>query len=210
MLLHGPELGAGEVSHLKVAIGGSVITSFGLLIRRPSGVTPAGVGRARRVAGRYRGTINAGMNRFREVVRYGIVGVINAGTYLALYTVLVLLGVPYVMAAVVAFPLPVAFGYWLHERWTFGRNEPTMRRLAIFLLLQIMVFAAGLGLLVLLVNGLGLDPILARVFATPVSPLLAYLGSRTFVFAQPTKRARLAAHEASPGPSSAAGGWDPA
>jgi hypothetical protein len=36
VLLHGPELAAGELSHLKVTIGDSVITSFGLLIRRPT------------------------------------------------------------------------------------------------------------------------------------------------------------------------------
>jgi hypothetical protein len=35
---HGPELAAGELSHLKVAIGESVSTSFGILIHRP----PAG------------------------------------------------------------------------------------------------------------------------------------------------------------------------
>jgi putative flippase GtrA len=146
------------------------------------------------------------MNRFYELVRYGIVGVINASSYLALYTALVLLGIPYVLAAVVAFPVPVAFGYWLHERWTFARNEPTMRRLVVFLALQIMAFGVGLGLLVLLVNGVGVDPILARVIVTPVPTLLAYLGSRIFVFAQPTSRARLAAPE----PSGTAGGWDAA
>jgi putative flippase GtrA len=154
------------------------------------------------------GTIGAAVNRFYELVRYGIVGVINASSYLALYTALVLLGVPYVLAAVVAFPIPVAFGYWLHERWTFARNEPTMRRLAVFLALQIMAFGAGLGLLVLLVNGVGVDPILARVIVTPVPTLLAYLGTRIFVFAQPTSGARLVVRDAAPEPSGSSGGWD--
>jgi putative flippase GtrA len=181
-------------SHPKVTIGDSVITSFGLFIRRPAtdadrpSAGVAGCGPAPQYHRR-------AMNRFYEVVRYGIVGVVNAGFYLALYTALVLLGVPYVLAAVVAFPVPVACGYWLHERWTFARNEPTMRRLAVFLVLQIMGFAAGLGLLVLLVNGLGLGPILARVIVTPVGPLATYLASRALIFAKPSTLGTPALHD---------------
>jgi hypothetical protein len=36
VLQHGPDLDAGELAHLKVALGDSVITSFGIMIRRPS------------------------------------------------------------------------------------------------------------------------------------------------------------------------------
>jgi putative flippase GtrA len=125
------------------------------------------------------------MQRFHELVRYGIVGLVNAGSYLALYSVLVLLGVPYLLAAVVAFPLPVALGYWLHERWTFATNALTVRRLGMFLVLQIFAFGAGLGLLVLFVSGLGWNPILARVIATPIGPLATYVASRWLIFSRP-------------------------
>jgi putative flippase GtrA len=124
------------------------------------------------------------MQRFYELVRYGIVGVVNAGSYLALYTVLVLVGVPYLLAAVVAFPLPVALGYWLHERWTFASNAPTVRRLGMFLVLQIFAFGVGLGLLVLFVSGLGWNPILARVIAMPIGPLATYVASRWLIFSR--------------------------
>jgi putative flippase GtrA len=124
------------------------------------------------------------MQRLYELARYSVVGVFNAGTYLGLYTVLVLLGMPYVLAAIVAFPLPVALGYWLHEHWTFARSTPTMRRLGAFLLLQGVSFGFSLLLLVILVSGFGVNAILARVFTTLLSPLLVYLGSRAFVFAE--------------------------
>jgi putative flippase GtrA len=129
-------------------------------------------------------TIGIEMQRTKELMRYGIVGALNAATYLALYTALVLVGVPYVVAAIVGFPLPVALGYWLHERWTFARNEPTLRRLGSFLMLQILAFGGGLLLLVLLVSGLGVNPIVARVIATPISPLLVYVVGRALIFAE--------------------------
>jgi putative flippase GtrA len=125
-------------------------------------------------------------DRFFELVRYGVVGLVNVGTYLGLYSLLVVLGVPYLLAAIVAYPLPVALGYWLHEHWTFARSEPTMRRLGIFLILQACAFGVGLGLLVLLVNGFGWNPIVARVVATPVGPLVTYVASRVLIFSSPT------------------------
>lgn len=140
------------------------------------------------------------MERIKEFVRYGIVGAVNAAVYLALYSALVLAGVPYVLAAIVGFPLPVALGYWLHERWTFARNEPTLGRLGTFLVLQILSFGLGLLLLVALVSGLGVDPILARVISTPVPPLLVYGASRALIFAEspkvpaPTTRDGAAGH----------------
>lgn len=139
------------------------------------------------------------MRRIKEFLRYGIVGALNAGVYLALYTALVLVGVPYVLAAIVAFPLPVALGYWLHERWTFARNEPTLSRLGAFLVLQILSFGLGLLLLVALVSALGVDPILARILATPVSPLFVYIASRALVFAESPKVAVPTTHDGASG-----------
>src|ERR1700727_610960 len=46
-------------------------------------------------------TIGVDMRQTKELLRYGIVGAFNAAFYLALYTVLVLVGVPYVGAAIV-------------------------------------------------------------------------------------------------------------
>jgi putative flippase GtrA len=138
------------------------------------------------------------MQRIYELMRYGVVGLINAGTYLGMYSGLVLIGVPFVLAAVLAFPLPVALGYWLHEHWTFARGEPTARRLGAFLLLQAMALGGSLLLLILLVDGLGLNAILARVITTPLLPLLAYLVSRTFVFAKPTSPSAPAVRDVAP------------
>lgn len=139
------------------------------------------------------------MSRFHELLRYGVVGLFNAGTYLGLYTVLVLVGMPYVLAAIVAFPLPVALGYWLHEHWTFARKDPTARRLGAFLGLQALSLGGSVLLLVALVDGLHVDPILARVITTPISPLLVYLGSRTFIFGEHRAPSRPPAHDPLPG-----------
>jgi putative flippase GtrA len=127
------------------------------------------------------------MQRFRELLRYGAVGLTNAFTYLTLYSGMVLVGVPYGLAAVAAFPIPAVLGYWLHEHWTFARGEPTASRLGAFLLLQSGSLALSLLLLVALVDGFGVDPIPARVITAPFAPVFVYIVSRAFVFAKPSK-----------------------
>ena len=95
----------------------------------------------------------------------------------------------------VAFPLPVAAGYWLHERWTFASNAVTVRRLGLFLALQVLAFACGLGLLVLFVSGLHWNPIVARIVATPIGPLATYLIGRSYIFSAPHPLDSAAIHD---------------
>jgi putative flippase GtrA len=128
------------------------------------------------------------MERFLELARYAIVGLVNAAAYIGLYTILIMAGMHYVLAAIVAYPLPVALGYWLHEHWTFARSQPTMRRLGMFLALQAAAFCVGLGLLVVLVSGLHWNPIVARIVATPIGPIVTYFASRVFIFDTPPTR----------------------
>lgn len=127
------------------------------------------------------------IQRFSQFLRYGAVGVFNAGTYLLLYSALILLGVPYVAAAILAFPLPVALGYWLHEHWTFSRGEPTAARLGAFVLVQAGSALFSLLLLIAFVDGLGVPAIPARIVTTVMTPLLVYVISRAYVFAAPAK-----------------------
>lgn len=125
---------------------------------------------------------SAAAARVHELMRFALVGVVNAGTYFALYTVLVLAGVPYVLAAVLAFPLPVALGYWLHEHWTFERGEPTARGLAGFLAIHVAALGLGLVVLIALVDGLGVGAIPARAISIPLAPAFTYLLSRAWIF----------------------------
>jgi len=124
------------------------------------------------------------MGSWREILRYGVVGVVNAATYLLAYIALVLAGVHYVVAAVVGFIPSVALGYWLHEHWTFERGLPSRRGLAAFAATQVAALGVSVTLLVAIVDGLGAGEILGRVATTPVAPVLTYLVSRAWIFAK--------------------------
>jgi putative flippase GtrA len=124
------------------------------------------------------------VGRFRELARFGLVGGFNAATYFGLYTAGVLVGVPYLLSALVAFLLSASLGYWLHEHWTFKGRTPTVRGWASWLAAQGGATLLNLALLALLVDGLDVDKILAQAVLLPVTPIATYLVGRRYVFSR--------------------------
>jgi putative flippase GtrA len=122
--------------------------------------------------------------QFRELARFGLVGCFNAATYFALYTAGVLTGVPYLLAALVAFALSASIGYWLHEHWTFGGGQPNMRGWTTWLAAQGTATLLNLALLAVLVDVFDANKIVAQALLLPVPPVATYLVGRRWVFSR--------------------------
>jgi putative flippase GtrA len=120
--------------------------------------------------------------RIHELVRFGLVGGFNAATYFGGYTALVLLGVPYLLGALIAFFVSASLGYWLHEHWTFKGATPTVRGWVSWLAAQGIATLLNLALLAVLVDGFDLDSILAQAVLMPVTPIATYFAGRRWVF----------------------------
>jgi putative flippase GtrA len=120
----------------------------------------------------------------RELVRFGLVGGFNAATYFAGYAGLVVVGVPYLLAAVVAFVASASLGYWLHEHWTFKGASPSLRGWVSWLAAQAGATGLNLVLLAIAVDGLGANKILAQLVLLPVTPAMTYLVGRRWVFSK--------------------------
>ena len=124
------------------------------------------------------------VGRFRELARFGLVGGFNAATYFGLYTAGVLVGVPYLLSAIVAFALSASLGYWLHEHWTFGGGQPSVRGWSTWLAAQGAATLLNLALLAVLVDVLDANKIIAQAVLLPVTPLATYVVGRRWVFSR--------------------------
>jgi putative flippase GtrA len=124
------------------------------------------------------------VGRFGELARFGLVGGFNAATYFGGYTAGVLLGVPYLISAFVAFVLSASLGYWLHEHWTFKGAQPTVRGWISWLAAQGGATGLNLVLLAALVDGFDVNKILAQAVLLPVTPVVTYLVGRRWVFSR--------------------------
>lgn len=122
------------------------------------------------------------MERLGEIARFGLVGAFNAGTYFGIFAAGVLAGVPYLVAATVAFVISATIGYWLHEHWTFKGAAPTVRAWLAWVGAQAGGIALNMVLLVVLVDAFGAGPLIAQLVLMPVPPVATYLVGRRWVF----------------------------
>ena len=120
--------------------------------------------------------------RLGELARYGTVGAATGLSYFGLYSLGVVAGVRYFLAAPLAFVVTASAGYFLHEYWTFKGRRPSVRALLAWLGAQSGIVALSLALLSLLVGVVGLGPILAQALLMPLAPVLAYALSRALIF----------------------------
>jgi len=104
-----------------------------------------------------------------QVVRFGLVGVVNTLTYYACYLALRTVA-PYLFAHVVAFALSTVGSFFLNSYVTY-RTRPTWRRFLLFPLTVLINFVVTTAGVALLVEVVGLDerpaPLVAALAAIP-------------------------------------------
>ncbi|HVW42919.1 MAG TPA: GtrA family protein [Amycolatopsis sp.] len=112
-----------------------------------------------------------------RMIRFGLVGVVNTGTYYLLY-LLFNLFLPYLAAHVCAFVISMVGSYFLNCYFTF-RTRPTLKKFLLFPLSNVTNFvvqSVGLYILVSLlhVNHI-IAPLLAAAVAIPITFVIAKL-----------------------------------
>jgi putative flippase GtrA len=137
----------------------------------------------------------------RQLVRFGLVGLVNTGTYYAMY-LLFLMALPYLAAHVLAFSLSTVGSFFLNSWFTY-RTRPTWRKFVLFPLSTAANFVITTGGVYLMVDVAGLShrvaPLAAMVVAVPITFLVARL-----IMLRPEGAATPAATEApAPAPDSA-------
>ncbi|HJQ45121.1 MAG TPA: GtrA family protein [Amycolatopsis sp.] len=131
-----------------------------------------------------------------RMIRFGLVGVLNTGTYYVLYLLFTQV-LPYLAAHVCAFGISMVGSYFLNCYFTF-RTRPTLKKFLLFPLsnaTNFVVQSVGLYVLVSLlhVNHV-VAPLLAAAVAIPITFVVAKL-----VLLGPDREP--AAQQASPGVS---------
>lgn len=120
-----------------------------------------------------------------EVVRFGLVGVVNTLTYYAAYLLLVLV-LPYLVAHVLAFAVSMTGSFFLNCRFTY-RTRPTWRKFLLYPLTvaaNFVITTVGVAVLVELVGvGERPAPLLAALAAIP----LTFLATRAVLVGRGTQ-----------------------
>jgi putative flippase GtrA len=118
----------------------------------------------------------------RQFVRFCLVGTLNTGLALLVYTAGVSAGVWYLAASVAGFAAGTVNGYLLNRVWTFHAGPATIGGLARYGFVQTGALGLNLATLFLLVDGAGVERIAAQALTLPLVSLVAFAGNRRWTF----------------------------
>jgi len=118
-----------------------------------------------------------------QVLRFGLVGVLNTGVTYALYFGLLMLSLRAGLAWFMAYVAGMAVSLALNTRWTFGQRERLSAwQVGRFVAVNVAALLVSTALVALMADGLRWNKQLSGVLATPFSMAINYLGNRWFVY----------------------------
>ncbi len=119
-----------------------------------------------------------------QLVRFSIVGASGFAVNLVLYDVFVKhLGIQYLVAESIAWIIAAGNNFVWNRHWTFKARAGEVRVQAIrFLLVSLLALAFNLAVLRGLVEGAGLDKVVAEVLALALATPLNFLGNKLWSF----------------------------
>jgi len=121
-----------------------------------------------------------------QLLRFAIVGISGYVVNLAVFTLaLNVAGMPYLLAATIAFLVAVSNNFLWNRRWTFKLDEhhrPVHHQAARFLTVSVVAFLAGLGLLALLVEAAGMPEVAAQAISIVAVTPLSFLANKLWSF----------------------------
>jgi putative flippase GtrA len=119
----------------------------------------------------------------REFLRYAVVGGAQNGLNLLVFAGAVWVGVPYLLASVIAAVAALSFSFVLNHMWTFPSAESRVAARAIrFALIWAAVVALTLLVLAILVDVADLPRVLAQAIAILLAAPLSYGAQRRWAF----------------------------
>lgn len=121
---------------------------------------------------------------FAEIIKFGIVGVLNTLIDLTVFIILnKYWGVYSVIAQVVSYSFGFVNSFILNKNWTFNNNSTTNRsELFRFLLINLLSLGITTITIFIFVEKLNLDAILSKMISILISMTCNFIGNKYWVF----------------------------
>jgi dolichol-phosphate mannosyltransferase len=119
-----------------------------------------------------------------QLLRFAMVGASGYVVNLVVFAICVhALSIDYRLASATAFVIAVLNNFWWNRHWTFdAREEHPFRQGIRFFTVSLAAFGFSLGVLVMLVDGLGLEKVVAQSIAVLCAMPLSFLGQKLWSF----------------------------
>lgn len=120
----------------------------------------------------------------RQLIKYGLVGVMNTAVDFLIYQLLTFLGVNYAIAQCVSYSCGIFNSYLFNSRWTFKETARHERREFIsFAAVNILSLGISVALLKVCYDVLGIQSdLISKAIVTPIVMVINFIGTKLLVF----------------------------
>lgn len=123
------------------------------------------------------------MKKSVQVVKFCLIGAVNTGVDVIVFTILTFFGMHYLAAQCISYVCGGFNSYLMNRTWTFQRPGTSNRYECVkFLAVSCLTLLLTSGLLTLLYDDARLPILLCKCIATGAGVSVNYLGSRLWVF----------------------------
>ena len=135
------------------------------------------------IRARVRHGVRRGHN-WRQLLRFATVGASGYVVNLGVFAVCVhLLAIDYRVSSVIAFVFSVVNNFWLNRHWTFdATHEHPIFQGARFFAVSLLAFGFTYLVLIALVEGAGMEKVVAQAIAIAAGTPLSFLGQKLWSF----------------------------
>jgi putative flippase GtrA len=136
---------------------------------------------------RFRARVRHGVRRghnWLQLVRFATVGASGYVVNLAVFAFCVhVLSIDYRISSVFAFVVSVVNNFWLNRHWTFdAKHDHPMHQGARFFVVSLLAFGFTELVLITLVEGVGLEKVVAQAIAVAAAMPLSFIGQKLWSF----------------------------
>ena len=114
-------------------------------------------------------------NLLKQIVKFGVVGVIATLLDVGLYTIFINIGIYYILASILSFSISLILNYGLSMKFVFVTNESLskQKRFIIFAILSIIGCVLNSIILYLIIDLLYLQSVLTQLISQNIAKILA-------------------------------------
>ena len=121
---------------------------------------------------------------FKQLIKYGAVGVLNTAVDFLVYQLLTFIGINYAVAQCISYSCGILNSYLFNSRWTF-KEEAKREKSEFVSFVVVNVISLGLSVLLLKVcyDVLGIESdLISKAIVTPIVMVINFIGTKLLVF----------------------------
>lgn len=121
---------------------------------------------------------------FKQLIKYGAVGVLNTAVDFLVYQLLTFIGMNYAVAQCISYSCGILNSYLFNSRWTF-KEDAKREKNEFVSFVVVNIISLGLSVLLLKVcyDVLGIESdLVSKAIVTPIVMVINFIGTKLLVF----------------------------